>query len=72
MSVNISSIKSNSRKVYDVIARCTRCTFAELQGLCHLANTDLCMALVQLIRENKIEQKSGKQGVYYCLSSVLG
>ena len=65
MKFNIQSIKSNSRRVYDILLRYTRCTFGELENLCNLASTDLCMALLQLLREKKIEQVSGNHGVYY-------
>ncbi len=65
MKFNIQSIKSNSRRVYDILLRYTRCTFGELENLCNLASTDLCMALLQLLREKKIEQVSGNQGIYY-------
>lgn len=70
MKFNIQAIKSNSRKVYDILLRYTRCTFDELENLCHLASTDLCMALLQLIREKKIEQVSENQEVYYRLAVV--
>lgn len=70
MGFNIQFIKGNSRKVYDILLRYTRCTFDELQRLCNLASTDLCMALVQLLRENKIEQVSEKQGIYYRLATI--
>ena len=67
MSLNMQFIKNNSRKVYEVILRYTHCTFSELQKLCNLADIDICLALVQLIREQKIEQVCEKQGVYYRL-----
>ena len=54
MKFNIQAIKSNSRKVYDILLRYTRCTFGELEKRCNLASTDLCMALLQLLREKKI------------------
>ncbi len=71
MKFNIQFIKTNSRKVYDILLRYTRCTFNELQRLCGMESTDLCMALVQLIKENKIEQVSEKQGVYYRLAVAV-
>lgn len=70
MKFNIQSIKTNSRKVYDILLRYTRCTFGELENLCHLPSTDLCMALLQLLREKKIEQVSEHQGVYYRLAVI--
>ena len=70
MNFNIQFIKTNSRKVYDILLRYTRCTFDELERLCNTASTDLCMALAQLLKENKIEQVSEKQGVYYRLAAL--
>lgn len=70
MNFNILFIKTNSRKVYDILLRYTRCTFGELERLCNMASTDLCMALAQLLKENKIEQVSEKQGVYYRLAAA--
>ncbi len=69
MKFNIQAIKTNSRKVYDILLRYTRCTFGELENLCNMASTDLCMAILQLLREKKIEQVSENQGnVYYRLA----
>ena len=70
MKFNIQAIKTNSRKVCDILLRYTRCSFGELEKRCNLASTDLCMALLQLLRENKIEQVSGQQGIYYRLAAV--
>ncbi len=71
MAFNLQCIKKNSLKVYDILLRYTRCSFSELQRLCELASTDLCMALAQLLKENKIEQVSEKQGVYYRLAIAI-
>ncbi|MCL1615385.1 winged helix-turn-helix domain-containing protein [Bacteroides sp. ET71] len=68
MKFNIQAIKTNSRKVYDILLRYTHCTFGELEKRCNLASTDLCMALLQLLREKKIEQVSENEGVYYRLA----
>ena len=57
MKFNIQAIRTNSRKVYDILLRYTRCTFGELENLCNLASTD-----------KKIEQVSEKQGIYYRLA----
>ncbi len=67
MNLNIQFIKRNSRAVYDVIRRFTRCTFDQLQKLCNLTSTDLCLALAQLLREKEIEQYCEQQVVYYRL-----
>ncbi len=65
MNLNLNFIKRNSRQVYNTLSHYTRCTFAQLEQLCHMASTDLCLALAQLMRENKVEQYTDSQTVYY-------
>ncbi len=65
--MNIALIIKNSRMVYEVLLQRTRCTFDQLQRLCHLASTDLCLALAHLIREKVVEQYCERQVVYYRL-----
>ena len=43
-------------------------SFDQLEKLCNLTSTELCLALAQLIREHKIEQYSERRAVYYRLS----
>ena len=61
MNLNLQFVKRNSQKVYDVLAYYTRCTFDQLEKLCNLTSTELCLALAQLIREHKIEQYSERR-----------
>ena len=42
-----------------------RYTFSELQRLTNLGSTELCLALIQLLREEKITQDRGPQGICY-------
>lgn len=65
MNLNLNFIKRNSMQVYNILSHYTRCTFAQLEQLCHMASTDLCLALAQLMRENKVEQYTDSQTVYY-------
>lgn len=65
MNLNLNLIKRNSMQVYNILSHYTRCTFAQLEQLCHMASTDLCLALVQLMRENKVEQYTDSRIVYY-------
>lgn len=67
--MNLEHIKTNSRMVYQVIRRAYSCTFNELQRLTHLGNTELCLALAQLLQDSKIEQGKNQQGVYYQLAT---
>lgn len=36
----------------------------ELQNMINLKNTDLCLALIQLIQDKKVERGKDKNGVY--------
>ncbi len=65
MNLNLQFIKKNSMQVYGILIRYTRCTFEQLEKLCNLTSTDLCLALAQLMREKKIEQFSECHAVYY-------
>ena len=67
--MNLEHIKTNSCMVYQVIRRAYSCTFNELQRLTHLGNTELCLALAQLLQDSKIEQGKNQQGVYYQLAT---
>lgn len=40
--------------VYTILATKEGCTLQELQSLCNLDSTDLCFALLHLLRERKI------------------
>ena len=40
-------------------------TFNELQRICLLEDTALCLAIVRLVQEGKVVQAKGEQGVYY-------
>ena len=56
MALNKQTIINNSKKVYACMYQMIHYTFNELQKICQLGNTELCLALVQLIQENKIKQ----------------
>lgn len=71
MNLNLQFIKKNSLKVYDVLVRYTHCTFDQLEKFCGLTSTDLCLALAQLMRENKVEQYCVQQAVYYRPAGLL-
>ena len=45
-----------------------RYSFEELQHFTHLGSTELCLALIFLVQEGKIEQNRDEFGVYYALS----
>ncbi len=65
MTFNFDFIKQNSTLVYELLCRSTRCTFNELQKSCNLSNTDLCLALANLLRDNRIKQNRDAEEIYY-------
>ena len=65
MNLNIESISKNSNKVYRLMTRMYHYTFNELQRICLLEDTALCLAIVRLVQEGKVVQAKGEQGVYY-------
>lgn len=68
MTFSKQTIISNSKKVYANMYQMVHYTFNELQKICHLGNTELCLALIQLMQENKIRQNRNEQGIYYVLN----
>ena len=46
---NKESIVNNSRKLYAVMKKTSQYSFDDLQGQSHLNDTDLCLAIGQLM-----------------------
>ena len=65
MIINKELISKNSTLLYGKMKKMYRYTFSELQKLANLESTDLCLALIQLLKENKIMQDKGPQGICY-------
>ena len=62
-------IKKNSRMVYDLMKRAYRYNFKELEQVTSLDGTELCLALLQLQREGRLEYGKTDEGVYYTRTS---
>lgn len=62
------TIQSRSMSVYKALSRTVRCTFAELQNLCKLGTTELCLGIARLMQENKIREERLDGNVYYMLA----
>lgn len=60
-----ATIKSLSKNVYLALVKMLRCTFAELQSVCELGSTELCLCIARLLQENKIRQERCGGNVYY-------
>lgn len=68
MTINKQIIKQNSVKVFTVMKRMCRYSFNELQHYTNLGTTELCLALLQLLHEDLIEQDRDAKGIYYALN----
>jgi len=68
MIANKEIIKTNSRKVFNIMKQTQHYSFSELQSFTLLENTELCLALIQLLQEGKIAQYKDESGIYYALN----
>lgn len=66
------TILRESKKVYNALSQKMHCTFNELQNICHLGSVNLCMSLIELIREEQIIQFSTPNGIYYAIQNTAG
>lgn len=67
MIINMELIKKNGSRIIGMMRQMCRYSFEELQHFTRLGTTELCLALVLLVREGKIEQNRDESGVYYAL-----
>ena len=59
---NMEIIKQNSRRVYDLMKQMYRYTFKELEQATSLDSTDLCLALIELQREGRLDRSGRRRG----------
>lgn len=65
MAFNKETIRKNSASIYHHMQRKHRYTFEELQRMGNLESTPLCLALLYLMQERKIEQEQEAHTIYY-------
>lgn len=65
MIIDKPYIRKNSLLLYSKMKTMCSYTFDELQKLVNLGSTELCLALMELLQENKISQHRDKQGISY-------
>lgn len=51
--------------VYGALSSLIECTFGELQRICQIEDTDLCFALMYLLKQNKVMQQQHDGAIYY-------
>ena len=60
----------NAEKIMGVMKSGYRYTLAKLQEITAFATTDLCMAILLLIRDKRVEQFQCEEGVCYVLAKA--
>lgn len=65
MSLNEKYIRENCHLLYHKIAEQKPYSFSELKEISGLENPMLCLVLIQLIKEKKMEQKIKDKKIYY-------
>ena len=59
------TIMRNSRQLFHNMRKMSHYTFSDLQGGSHLNDTELCLAIGQLMQEGKVTQYRDAKGIYY-------
>ena len=62
-----NKMKKNAEKVMQVMKVGYRYTLSRLQEITAFGTTELCMAMLVLIRDKQVEQLSCNEGVCYVL-----
>ena len=62
-----NKMKSNAEKVFAKMKMGYRYTLNRLQEITAIGTTELCMAILVLIRDNKVKQFQCEEGVCYAL-----
>ncbi len=60
-------VMKESQRIYQVVRDRKSCSFDELQSGLGINNVNLCMALIELIRDGKISQQSLNGNVSYTI-----
>lgn len=69
MLPNSNSIKIACRNIYQLLAKTKRLSFKQLQKQSGLNDINLCMAILHLLRNNKILQFINNNEVYYRITT---
>ena len=62
-----NKMKSNAEKVFAKMKMGYRYSLNKLQEITAIGTTELCMAILVLIRDNKVKQFQCEEGVCYAL-----
>lgn len=65
MKINLKIIIEDSNHIYGMLSNGIKYLYHELQELTHMDDTQLCLAICQLIRDGRINQHIEDNLVYY-------
>lgn len=65
MKMNFKNIVEDSNHIYKQLSQGIKYLYHELQELTHMDDTQLCLAICQLIRDGRISQRQEDNLVYY-------
>ena len=65
-----NKMMKNAEKIMKVMKTGYRYTLAKLQEITAFGSTELCMAILVLIRDERVKQFQCEEGVCYVLSKV--
>jgi hypothetical protein len=67
MALNIHTIRNNAEKIVSSMKRGYQYSMNKLEEITRISGTQLCLALLVLIKEHKVEQYLIDDGVRYAL-----
>lgn len=65
MKMDIKTIVSDSNRIYNALSQNIKYLYSELQELTRLGDTQLCLALCQLLRDGRIYRLQVAGVIYY-------
>lgn len=65
MKTSLKTIIEDSNRIYEMLSNGIKYLYHELQELTHMDDTQLCLAICQLIRDGRICQQAEANLVYY-------
>ncbi|MBQ4525504.1 MAG: hypothetical protein IJA00_05450 [Bacteroidaceae bacterium] len=65
MKMNLKNIVEDSNHIYEQLSQGIKYLYHELQELTRMDDTQLCLAICQLIRDGRISQRQEDNLVYY-------
>lgn len=65
MKMNLKAIIEDSNRIYEMLSNEIKYLYHELQELTSMDDTQLCLAICQLIRDGRICQQTEANLIYY-------